>query len=636
MVFHNGRKTIGVFIQQVNEEYQNLVCKGISRRANELGYNVAIFANFGGYGLEDYSAGERNMANLPYYEELDGIIIAPDTMNHIEELYTSRIKERSRCPVVSVRKERKDYYNVLVDNSIILENIISHFIEVHKFTRINYLSGPKGFAEIDKRLDCYKRVLAEHGIPIEAERIYYGDLWKNEAYKAVDYWINCKLEMPQAIVCANDIMAITVCKALANKGIKVPDQIAVSGCDNNEEAEDYIPAITSVMLPSVELGIVAVDKIHKHLTGESQPITSYLVSTTPIYRTSCGCNSEWYREISERKMMKVAANDSLKNEISRIAQMSTDLTGLTTVDDAINKISHYWFEYENMTRTFLCLKEDWDDNSKISGVSSDQFMIMEKGYIKSTNTSYSKIKFAVKDLMPLELKEDNPVTYIFASIHYLHHYFGYVGFRFKDEISNMLTLQAWLNNVSSVFENVRMHMELKRLVSQLEDMSIRDELTSLYNRRVLDTLGKKSLEQSIKNHSRLMFFIADMDKLKKINDKFGHTQGDCALIAIANAFQKAADDDEICIRLGGDEFMAIGMDYDETKVTRFVNNFVEGLNLFNSQKQADFGVYISYGWNLIYPDKNTTIEECLFTADYRMYQQKYNKVTNNVKANLLT
>jgi diguanylate cyclase (GGDEF)-like protein len=179
-------------------------------------------------------------------------------------------------------------------------------------------------------------------------------------------------------------------------------------------------------------------------------------------------------------------------------------------------------------------------------------------------------------------------------------------------------------------------MELNRLVSRLEDMSIRDELTGLYNRRVLDTLGKKSLEQGIREHSRLMFFIADMDKLKIINDKFGHTQGDYALIAIANALQKAADDDEICIRLGGDEFMAIGMDYDEDKMARFVNQFVEGLNQFNNLKETDFSVYVSYGWNLIYPDRNTTIEECLFTADYRMYQQKYDKISNNIRANLLS
>jgi diguanylate cyclase (GGDEF)-like protein len=316
--------------------------------------------------------------------------------------------------------------------------------------------------------------------------------------------------------------------------------------------------------------------------------------------------------------------------------MSTDLTGLTTLDDAINKISHYWFEYENMAQAYLCLKEDWDNYDNEINEASNRQMILERGFNKNSNISYNKIKYDRKDLMPPEVIEEKAATYVFAAVHYLEHDYGFVCFRFKEELTNMLTLQAWLNNVSSVLENVRMHMELSRLVSRLEDMSIRDELTGLYNRRVLDTLGKKSLEQSIKKPSKLMFFIADMDKLKAINDKFGHTQGDNALMAIAFAFQKAADDDEICIRLGGDEFMAIGMDYDEAKTIRFVNNFIGELNQFNNLQETEFGVYVSYGWNLIYPDKNTTIEECLFTADYRMYQQKYNKVSNNIRANLFS
>jgi hypothetical protein len=59
------------------------------------------------------------------------------------------------------------------------------------------------------------------------------------------------------------------------------------------------------------------------------------------------------------------------------------------------------------------------------------------------------------------------------------------------------------------------------------------------------------------------------------------------------------------------------------------------MNRINSREDAEFGVYVSYGWCLLQADENTTIEECLYSADYRMYQQKYSKVTNNIRANLL-
>lgn len=637
-MFENGKKTIGVFIQQVNEEYQNLLCKGISNKAKELDYNVAIFTNFGGYRQEAYDIGERNIANLPNYEELDGIIIAPDTLNlqGLEENYNANIISRSHCPVVNVRKERDEYYNVLIDEFTILEEIITHFIEIHKFTRINFLSGSKGHPSTEKRLESYRYILKKHGIPVEEERIYYGDLWKNEGYNAVDYWLNSPLERPQAIICANDYMAITACKALAKRGVLIPDQIAVSGCDDMEEAEEFYPSITTARMPVFEMGMEAVIKIHKHNLGIEQPKNSYIKTLNTIYRASCGCNNHWYREISERKLMKIAARDILDNEIVRIAQMSTDLTGLTTLEDAINKTSGYWLEYESMSHFYFCMQKNWyyfegqdEDDQK----DSNDEMIMERGF--KNKVDYIKIKFSKKELLPPELAEDRAMTYYFAQLHYQDHYFGYIAFSFETVQSNLLTLQAWLNNVSSVLENVRMHMELKRLVYRLEDMSIRDELTGLYNRRVLDTLGLKYLEQSVREHYRLMVFIADLDKLKFINDKYGHTKGDIALKAVADALQLAAGDDEICIRLGGDEFMAIGMDYNEVKMTQFANHFVEELNKFNQSNDIDFGVFVSYGWNVITPNDNTTIEDCLSAADSRMYQQKYEKMSNNIKANLM-
>ena len=74
------RRTIGVLISQVNQEFQDNLSKGIITKAKELDYNVAFFTNFGGYGQPAYDIGEAEISRLPNYEELDGIIIAPDTL----------------------------------------------------------------------------------------------------------------------------------------------------------------------------------------------------------------------------------------------------------------------------------------------------------------------------------------------------------------------------------------------------------------------------------------------------------------------------------------------------------------------------------------------------------------------------
>jgi diguanylate cyclase (GGDEF)-like protein len=636
-VFGNKKKTIGVFISQVNDEYQSTLSKGIITRAKELDYNVAFFTNFGGFGQQAYDTGELQIADLPDYEGLDGIIISSDVMflHGLEEHYIENIKKRCHCPVVSVRKELKDFYNVLIDNNVVLDEIIRHFIEVHGFTRINFLSGQSDSINVNQRLENYKRILTEYNIPVEEDRIYYGDLWRHAGYNAVDHWLNSDLEQPQAIICANDFMALTVCRALAEKGIAVPDQIAVTGCDDIEDAAEFSPSLTTARMPVFEMGLEAVDKIDKHNRGMEQPQNTFLKTLT-VYRASCGCKRNWYHESNIRRRNHILARETLQTEISRNAYMSTDLTGLTKLEEVVDKIWTYVYQNANFSHFCLCLQKDWDKyhtDEEEEHIIDNHDVMMEIGF--KDRVRYTKLKCSKKELIPMELAEDRPMAYFFALLHHQGHCFGYVGISYSKIQTYMQTFQAWLINVSNALENVRIHGELNRLVYRLEDMSVRDDLTDLYNRRVLDSLGKKYLNQCVQGHTKLMVFTADMDKLKYINDNFGHYYGDIALRVVANALQYAADDDEICIRLGGDEFMAIGMDYDETKMQKFINRFVDELNKFNFMKKYDFGVYVSYGFNLILPGQDTTLESCLSAADTLMYQQKYEKKANHIKANLV-
>ncbi len=636
-MFGNNRKTIGVFTSQVNDEYQDTLSKGIMTKAKELDYNVAFFTNFGGFGQHSYDMGEAYIASLPIYEALDGIIITPDVMilPGLEETYIKNIKSRCHCPVVSVRRETKGFYNVLIDDNTVLEEIITHFIVKHGFSRINFLSGPKGFIDTDRRLENYKKILTKYNIPVEEDRIYYGDLWRRSGYDAVDYWLSSDLEEPQAIVCANDYMAITVCRALADKGIVVPDKIAVTGCDDLEDAAEFSPSITTAKMPIFEMGMEAVKKIYKHNRGVKQQQYSYMKTIT-MYRSSCGCKRHWYHESNHRRKNHIIMRETLQNEITRNAYMSTDLTGLTSLDDIIDKMRLYIYENSNFSHFCMCLHNRWDvfhKKGEKEDTVFDDDLTMEVG-IKD-RVVYTKVKCSKMELIPAELSEDKPMAYFFAILHHQQHSFGYIAISFHKIQTYMRTFQAWLLNVSNALENVRIHGELNRLVYKLEDMSIRDDLTGLYNRRVLNTLGKKYLKQCMEKECKLMIFTADMDKLKYINDKFGHYSGDIALRTVASALIKAADDDEICIRLGGDEFMAIGIDYDDNKMAKFINRFVEELNEFNNSGEYEFGVYVSYGYYLIFPNNETTIENSLSLADALMYQQKYEKASKSIKANLL-
>lgn len=633
-MFQNAKKTIGVFVSLVYDEYQKHLSNGISIRAQELDYNVAFFTNFGGYDQNDYDQGELLIADLPCYEDLDGIIITPDTMSvdGLEQKIRDHISKRSNCPVVSVRRRIDEYYNVLIDDYTVLEDIIRHFIVEHGFTKLNFLAGPKGFPDSDKRLECYKRVLTEYNIPIEDERIYYGDFWKHEGKKAVDLWLSSSLPIPQAIICANDYMAITVVGALEDRGISVPDVVAVSGFDDIADAAELSPSITTASMPVTDMGIEAVDKIDRIIKGNTEEQISYIKSKT-IIRESCGCKYNSEKEKKHGSKHFFTYLESLRREVYRNSYMSAGLTGLTKQEEVYSSLGYYVYENIGFTDFYMCLYPNWQETGEEErSCDFDSEMYMELGV--KNHEFYNKIRFKRRDLIPPQFVEDRPVIYYFAILHHRAENFGYVAIAFEKIQTYMTTFQAWLINVSNALENVRVHSELNRLVYKLEDMYIRDELTGLYNRRGLETLGEKYLKQAIEKESSLMVLTADLDKLKWINDNYGHAGGDIALKAVAEALNISADDDEICARFGGDEFIVIGLEYDEEKAHRFIRRFIGELDRFNQDDNQEFNVYVSYGWSLVTPDSTTTVESCMVAADKKMYQQKKEKETLRLRANL--
>ncbi len=635
-MFQNGRKTIGVFISSVYDGYQEELSKGISIRAQELNYNLVFFTNFGGYDAYEYDKGEVKIADLPLYEELDGIVMAPDTMavEGLEQRIMDQIGRRSKCPVVSVRKKHDEYYNVLVDDNNVLENIIRHFIEVHGFTKLNFLAGPEGYIDSDKRLGSYKRILAEYSIPVEEERIYYGDFWKHLGKNAVDLWLSNPDTMPQAIICANDYMAITVAGALEERGISVPDMIAVSGFDDISDASELSPSITTATMSGIDMGIEALNKIDRVNKGLVEENISYIQSTT-IIRESCGCEYDSDKDKKLGSKHFFAYLEKLKREVARNSFMSAGLTGKTKQEDVFSSIHHYAYENVGFTDFYMCLYRDWQsiEEGYERVYDPDEEMIMEVG-IKNFE-HYDKIRYKRANLIPKQFEEDRPMIFYVSVLHHRTIDFGYVAIAFEKIQTYMSTFQAWMINVNNALENIRVHSELNRLVYKLEDMYIRDELTGLFNRRGLETIGEKYLKQAVEEQSTLLILSSDLDKLKLINDNYGHIGGDIALKTVAEALNVSADDDEICVRFGGDEFVVIGLIYDEDKAQRFIRRFIGELDKFNQSGNHEFKVYVSYGWSLVTPNENTTIEECLIDVDKKMYQQKNKKKALQIRENLI-
>ncbi|MEJ5184233.1 MAG: diguanylate cyclase [Rectinemataceae bacterium] len=167
--------------------------------------------------------------------------------------------------------------------------------------------------------------------------------------------------------------------------------------------------------------------------------------------------------------------------------------------------------------------------------------------------------------------------------------------------------------------------EAIQLRKELEQMSLTDDLTGLYNRRGFKLLSERMLKLARRMQSNLFILFGDLDGLKHINDTLGHIEGDNAIQAIAGCLRQAFRETDIIARLGGDEFAVIGLINDSFIPEALIERLQALIARFNSEHKAAFSLSISLGIETLSYATNQSIDEVLHRADTLMYEQKQKK-----------
>jgi diguanylate cyclase (GGDEF)-like protein/PAS domain S-box-containing protein len=165
----------------------------------------------------------------------------------------------------------------------------------------------------------------------------------------------------------------------------------------------------------------------------------------------------------------------------------------------------------------------------------------------------------------------------------------------------------------------------KAMEEEIKALSLRDVLTTLYNRRGFLTLADLQIKTANRLKKKLAVLYLDMDNLKRINDSGGHKLGDRALTEIAFILKKSFRESDIVGRLGGDEFAVLAMEtIQQIDADLLVKRLQEKLDHFNARSAAEAGftLSVSVGAFTREPEEPVTIEEMLSRADTLMYEQK--------------
>ena len=311
---HEKRPTIGLLVDWLEDRYQNTVISGVMDAAVDHDVNLICFAGGGLESDQRFGKQRNKIFELVGDRCVDALLVMSGVLaNDIGPTAMAEYCRRfAPIPTCSIAVALDKIPSILVDNATGMRQAVVHLITVHGCRRIAFIRGPEVNEEAELRYRVYCDVLREYGLSVKPDLVVSGDFQRSAGVEAVHTFFDSAREKPDAIVAADDYMALGVIDGLLARGLRVPEDVTVVGFDDVEEARFAEPPLTTVHQPLYEKGRFAMETILAMVRGKQVP-ERLVMHTDLVTRTSCGCEkpvsvppgSAGEREIREQAQQRL-------------------------------------------------------------------------------------------------------------------------------------------------------------------------------------------------------------------------------------------------------------------------------------------------------------------------------------------
>jgi LacI family transcriptional regulator len=252
----NKTNTIGVIIPMINRPFISSLISGIEIASKEAGYNVIISQSHDEFETEVASAAAL------YASRVSGLVVSlgmeTQSYDHIRRFTHQNI------PVVFVDRVTKDLDTdlIVIDNQQAGYEATRHLID-QGCKRIAHIAGAQHRNIYKERLDGYLDALIRHGIPVDNELILQSNFLSAEDGLCFAEKLLKMKDRPDGIFCANDTTAVSVIQYAKKAGIKIPDEVAIIGFNNDPHSEIIDPPLSTVFHPAIDMGKLAARQVLK-------------------------------------------------------------------------------------------------------------------------------------------------------------------------------------------------------------------------------------------------------------------------------------------------------------------------------------------------------------------------------------
>ena len=628
---------IAVLMGGVGFDTQKRMINGILDSALPEGTNVYIFTCDGWYYASrfKYENGEYNIYNLPDFTKYDGVITNLETIHDVKirEALIDRIR-KAGVPCVSMVVRIDGMINIWMENESGIHAIVEHLVEEHHVRKIFYLSGPVESQDAGERLDAYKKASEQFRLEWDDRMVAYGDYTYKSGIQAVKEMLQKDMPLPDAVMAANDDMAVGAVLALKEAGYKVPEDILVTGYDNSSIAQLNHPRLTTVRRGEYAAAEIAYKTLMEAIRGE-KPQTEHIVYGRPLFSQSCGCDKKQSYTHAELQEMYVRKSVEVDDNLELLKCCAAEFTGLETFDDFKECVQQY-IRLLAPDYFYLCMcgsiENYFDELERMAEGKErerDETVYTEDiwvplAYENGVFSSYDG--FPKNELLPPSCKSGNQGDfYLVMPLHHQEYCFGYcvVG-NYRPALEGRF-FRHFILSLDNALETVRRQDTMNAMLGRLSKMWLYDELTGVNNRAGYNKFAPRILEEAQKKQLPIAVIFADMDGLKTVNDLYGHEEGDAYIKAMANILEHNRRHGELLARYGGDEFVIVLNGYSEDGIREYIDKIRNAIGQYNARYTRAYKLDASIGYFLEMDAEKASLELLVELADKNMYQIKREK-----------
>lgn len=615
-----SRKRIAAMMAGVDREYQHALTRGMARAAKAADADLFIFNCQGqpdGFVRDD--RGERAIFDLPDLSLFDGAVVLLATIptKICRDQIRAMLDTRPDMPLVTIDVKYAQSVQVEFDDVVSVNELMEHLLDVHGARRFALVTGPVESRVAEARTEACRRMLASRGIELPEDAVVDGRWVRVGGRKATEQFLEKLSPLPEAIVCGNDDMAFGVIEALQEAGLRVPEDVIVTGFDARQEAVGR--GLTTIRRPVRKAGELAVNTLLRWIEEGRPEENEITLATQIVYGDSCGCKPVYARSRAcvqmlsdERRLMEKCLRQ-MTDFVTALANVST----LREVNDELTAFTRMWDARE----MYVCVNPEFmnGERQRFPEDYPDEMLLLS-GW--SMGKEYPQKRFSTKQLLPRIVEErSEPLGLVFSPMSFMGSNLGYMAYDVEHVVDAVLPSLLLL--MASSLTSLSLRAAVQSYANVMERMSVHDALTGLHNRRGMQQLIPPLFEQAKEEGKPFAVICCDMDDLKSINDRFGHISGDQAIRRLGKAIGVLEKEGLTCVHISGDEFLALGIPAKGQTREALLERLRQSVEAMNRDDAWLCDISVSMGAYIGVPKGDERVMDFLLVADNSMYEEKH-------------